>query len=221
MNRRLIAINAQELYLNTAVWKCICDKELFPLLDGKEHIDGVEELTFKYLRRDNKVYVSEHPCRVQEYKKLKGFRIPSDIIQDFIENCKNSEYLFISIEGTGPALVAIAIFTGSDRSCFDEITSNDGTLRLDAFDLPPIRATAISSPDVLIAIYKWLGRNYSELFSINTHQFLNSPHVLASLFEPGLNSEVHHPSVGSHASPSCQGMITQFGRSGESGGISQ
>lgn len=183
MKRNLIILNTDELRRDVDVWRSIADKKLLPLLDGKKYIGDAETLTFKYLKCDGEVYVSADPCGVRQYKGLKGFRIPSEVADDFVDNWNNSEYLFISVEGSEAALAAIAVFTNSTRSCFDDITSRDETLRLDAFGLPPVRATAVSSPDPLLAIYKWLGDNYRELFSINAHQFLNSPHILTSLFE--------------------------------------
>ena len=183
MNRNLVVLNTNSLRHDADVWRSVSDKKLLPLLDSRDIIGTAEACIFKYLRRNNTIFVSDDPCDIRRYKEFKGFRIPLEIEEDFIKNWENSEYLFVSVEGANEALTVITVFMDSTQTCFDDIRSHDETLRLENFDLPPISATVVSSPDLRSAIYTWLGDKYRNLFSINAHQFLNAPHILTSLFE--------------------------------------
>ena len=182
MNRNLLAINTAALRADEAVWRPIAVKKLLPLLADQHLIGTAKEYALRYLKKDRTIYASNDQSAISTYKRQKCFRIPDEIYDDFISNWNNSEYLFISIEGTDAALTVIAVFADSAKSSFDQISSLDATLRLDAFDLPPIKATSVTSPDLRSAIYKWLGAAHSDLFSINAHRFLNSTHILTSLF---------------------------------------
>ncbi len=182
MNRNLIAINTASLRADEAVWRAVTVKKLLPLLADQHLIGTAKEYALRYLKRDRTIYAANDKNTIPTYKGQKCFRIPDEIHDDFISNWKNSEYLFISIEGTDAALTVIAVFAESAKSSFDQISSRDATLRLNVFDLPPIRATSVTSPELRSAIYKWLGDEHSDLFSINAHRFLNSTHILTSLF---------------------------------------
>ena len=182
MNRNLIVLNTKALRKDTDIWRSVNEKSLLPVLVDEEVVAGATTFTLRYLRCDRTIYVSDDTCQFGNYKGRRGFRIPKEIGKDFVANWRSSDYLFISVEGTNAAMTVIVVFSDVKGSCFGDMASLDETLRLDAFDLPPVRATVVSSPDLRTAIYKWLGENYRELFSINAHLFLNSTHILTSLF---------------------------------------
>ncbi len=182
MKRHLVVYNSTTLRSNTDISRCVSQKFLMPLLTASGKVSDSTELTLRYLQVNGGIYSSTESCELATYKKMMGFKIPGKIQKDFLRNFENSEYLFVSVEGVSDNLTIIVLFVDSDTDCFNDITSQNDSLRLEAFDLPPIESTVVTSPELRRALYEWLGNKYRKLFSINAHLFLNSTHILESLF---------------------------------------
>lgn len=182
MNRNLLVLNAQALRNNRDAWRCITRKHLVPLLAGETLVDDATEYTFRYLRLDGTIFAPAETYSIGSYKGKRGIRIPGPIQANFRKNLEQAAYLFVSVEGVSSALTVIVVLVDSKTRCFSDISKHHETLRLEAFDLPPIESALVTSPEVRDALYQWLGSTYRHLFSVNAHQFLNSTHILESLF---------------------------------------
>lgn len=81
---------------------------------------------------------------------------------------------------------------------FENLEEEDPSLRLEAFQLPPSRATSITSPHLVEYVFARLSHADPDLFGVHASNFLNAPHILVPLFDHvlGLSSseQIEFPS---------------------------
>ena len=182
MKRHLVVYNSRALQSNSEISRSVSEKFIMPLLKAADLVKNSTELTLRYFQTNGKIFSSTDDCGLTNYKRRLGFRIPAKIRKDFLKKFEEAEHLFMSVEGVSDSLTVVVLFVDASKNCFTEIAKQNDALRLEAFDLPPIESTLVTSPEVRRALYQWLGENYRKLFSINAHLFLNSTHILESLF---------------------------------------
>jgi hypothetical protein len=108
--------------------------------------------------------------------------IPGAETKAFSDRIAESELLLVAIHGVPGAITIIPQFFPRMADLFDALTARHPTIRLASFDLPPTKATEITTEEVAGYTYKLIAESDPELYSISAHQFLNSSHILSQLF---------------------------------------
>lgn len=91
-----------------------------------------------------------------------------------------TEYLLLFIEGSPKA--ARCVITPATGDLFELVSSAEPTLRLSAYDVPPVDFTTIEAEEIYTAFHDLVASGDAELFGTNAEQFVHDPHILVPLF---------------------------------------
>jgi len=88
-------------------------------------------------------------------------------------------HVFLVVEGSkGRARITVH---AEDGSLLERVQEEDPTLRLHAYDLPPVDVTIIETAAILRAVHAALRQQDAELHSRRADDFVRSPHILLAL----------------------------------------
>jgi hypothetical protein len=114
--------------------------------------------------------------------ELSFCEIPQSEAQTFSDKLSRSELLLVAVHGVPGAITVILQFYAKPSDLFEDLVARNPAIRLSSYDLPPRKATEITTEEVAALTYRVISEKDPELYSISAYQFLNSSHILSQLF---------------------------------------
>jgi hypothetical protein len=178
--RFLVAISRAYYVDEPTVGKLLNQKKLFPIGGYLGFVADKAELTVK-LRNPLTGNILAESASVHLNKDTFCLKLkPQTFIMLSEELIKTSTTLLV-FEGSAESPRMVLYFDRTGK-LFDDLQSNDPTLRLEAYGLPPSKITPIESPLIAGPLYTHLCKLDQDLFSVRAQQFLRNPHILTYLF---------------------------------------
>jgi hypothetical protein len=146
-------------------------------------LEGVTELTVKYRSQDGalQIFDTADPKRLPRYKDQVFLKPQPQHFGKIRRLVYSSEIQILLMEKSHGLAVLTFHFVEKGEIFFGNIQQSSPSIRLDAFDLPPIEFTLIESRQAAIPIYRSLLENDADLFSKTAASFLNSSNILSQL----------------------------------------
>ncbi len=132
----------------------------------------------KYLTDKSNILIDESAA-LTEYKGK--FYIKSELLSQQLI-CSSETHALIAFYFEGTAGDARCICQSWDVGFLRSIEAQEPTLRFSAYDLPPRTATLVDSHPVVETLYSFASKGATDLFSVHTNQFLDTPHILKHIF---------------------------------------
>jgi len=150
---------------------------LLPLGHAVAHLEAGCNVLAKFRNRNGEL-ITDDASSIRAYKGQ--FFLYSKPLCEALSRGVTEELIAVYLEGTSEE--ARCIVQPCDQTWIELLREQDPSLRLSAFDLPPTSATTITSPRIVDALYSMLSSEDGELYAEYLNRFLNSPHILTSLF---------------------------------------
>jgi hypothetical protein len=109
-----------------------------------------------------------------------SFYLRSKVLAANVHHLTTADFSVLCFEG-GPQN-ALCTAQPLEALWFEILAEDKPSLRLDAFDLPPLTATDVANREIVLALLDSLASDDPELNAKDAVKFLESPHILAQLF---------------------------------------
>lgn len=152
-------------------------KSWFPLGPNPSWLQRNTEILIRFRSLDGMIQLD---ATARLIERPEGFYVESRcLVEDVLAREPVDGDIFVIVEGsTGGARIVVHI---DDGSLLRNLGQDEPTLRLPAYDLPPITSTLIDTPVILRALSHRLHSKDPELYPRRTDDFVRSPHILLSL----------------------------------------
>lgn len=180
MDKKFIIILNRNWLLNSPQnQKPVFLKKQLPIGKSLSHLNDECEILLKF-RNLKKEIILDNEAKLNYIKD--HYCIHSDLLfNEKVITEQECNYFYLVIEGSSSS-AKIIFYCDSDDDIIKQIDSEDPTLRLSAFDIPPNEEILIDTPSLIRAFSQELVKRDKELFSIHSDNFLKSPNIITSLF---------------------------------------
>jgi hypothetical protein len=185
IQKHLIIWNCDYISTNPQLKKLIQEKQKLPLCKCSNliKIDSDAEIRIKSNVEDIQKLFSKEVITIKEYKEYLSINLCTAEQQNKLsQTFKENGYLFIFLEGTPGHLSIILKFVKEDENVFYELQQNHPDITLQNYDIPPTSFAYVDINIIRDTFFAYFSKKEPELFSIHTHKFLRSPHILTNLF---------------------------------------
>ncbi len=191
MDRKLIVVLKWSFILNDDIsYKQLMQKNRLVLGKKIGFIDTNTSITVRMRNACSSILMDDTAkiYSIGDYYCLKTKTVDSLLL---VMKLKATEYLLLVVEGSTQN-ARIVVFP-IDHIFFATLETEEPTLRLSSYDLPPADFELIDSAHVLNVVYVLLSKHDPELFSERSKRFLQDPHILTQMFSHvmSLNSSDH------------------------------
>jgi len=178
--RQIIVLPTKVLRSNQTYAKLLSEKQMLPIGKTSGFLEERANITVR-LKDGNNIFVDNncHICTKGEYFCLRMSPPASAQITRILQT---SQRVFLVFEGSNERARVIFIGEQNGEDILKELESQDPTIRLEAYGLPPTDLTLIDTSSIVSELYIRFAKIDEELFSLRTNRFIRTPHILTYLF---------------------------------------
>jgi hypothetical protein len=178
--RQIIILPTSVLKSNQTYAKLLTEKQMLPIGKTSGFLQERANITVR-LKDGSNIFVDDN-CQIATKGEYFCLRMSPPALAQITKILKMSHRVFLVFEGSNER--ARVIFLGEKISddILSEIESQDATIRLAAYGLPPTDVTLVDTASIVSELYLRFAKRDEELFSLRTNRFIRTPHILTYLF---------------------------------------
>lgn len=181
MDKRQIIVFPTEILRSNQVYvKMLSEKQMLPL--GKTPGFLQERANITVRLKDTEHITVYNNCNVATKGEYFCLRMSPEALAQITKTLQASYRIFLVFEGSNERARVVIIGEEHGKDILKEIESQDPTIRLAAYGLPPTDFTLIDTSSIVSELYVRFAKRDEELFSLRTNRFIRTPHILTYLF---------------------------------------